>query len=408
MFYKLFIIFVLTLFFSVAFAEKIVTYTAVSKISQEDANNTAMAGVAKQISSQVNATQTLSKKEFSTQDSSKIYETYKAQSVVKSNLKIKGILISEIHVEKGYKAIATLNLDEYTADIQFKLKTLKQEIFQYQDIAITNLKNRQYAIAIDATDSLKIKVELYNELVNYLAQVYPVDSSFLLSHKIFEIESMLKIKLSQIKIECDTATIALSENQTETVTVTVSDSIGPVENFPLLARQKSNILQKINTQNNGTAKISLKGANTEHKPFTVTIQPDFKNWILDKFDLHKEVFVNYSVKRDLFEVRVHCDKDEKICNAITERLLSKNILVTKNDKAKLLNIKISITKGKSLQINESISRTQYAVEISVTGDNINFFKSINETAKNADEALAKAVHNVNFSKLREQLKNSIK
>ena len=44
-----------------AMAGKIVTYTATSTISQEDANNSAIAGVAKQVKSQITATQTLTK-----------------------------------------------------------------------------------------------------------------------------------------------------------------------------------------------------------------------------------------------------------------------------------------------------------------------------------------------------------
>ena len=105
-----------------AMAGKIVTYTATSKISQEEANNTAIAGVAKQISSQVNAKQTLTKEESTAGNKATLKENYRSTSQVSSSVKIKGITVTPVKVAKGFKATATLDLDEYTADIQFQIR----------------------------------------------------------------------------------------------------------------------------------------------------------------------------------------------------------------------------------------------------------------------------------------------
>ena len=65
-----------------AMAGKIVTYTATSKVSQEEANNAAIAGVAKQVKSQVSATQTQTKYEDITNGKSVLGETYRAKNNV--------------------------------------------------------------------------------------------------------------------------------------------------------------------------------------------------------------------------------------------------------------------------------------------------------------------------------------
>ena len=103
------------------FAGRIITYTAVSDKSQEEANNAAMAGVAKQIVVQVNSNQTLTKKEVKSKGNSTLDETFFSSNNVKSNLKLKGVKIETIKVSKGYKATASLDMDEFTADIQFQM-----------------------------------------------------------------------------------------------------------------------------------------------------------------------------------------------------------------------------------------------------------------------------------------------
>ena len=130
------------LFVGTAFAGKVVTYTATSNVSQEEANNTAMAGVAKQISSRVQAKQTLEKKETTTAAKSSISENYRSQSNIESSIKIKGISVTPVKTDKGYKATATLDMDEYTADIQFQMKSIKQDLANLESTTREGLQKR--------------------------------------------------------------------------------------------------------------------------------------------------------------------------------------------------------------------------------------------------------------------------
>ena len=162
----------LLLFAGIAFAGKVVTYTATSDVSQEEANNTAMAGVAKQISARVQAKQTLEKKETTAAGKSSISENYRSQSNVESNVKIKGVVVTPIKVSKGYKATATLDLDEYTADIQLQMKTIKQELTALESSIREGKSKRQYAVAVNALNQAKEKIRTYDNLVEQLSAVY--------------------------------------------------------------------------------------------------------------------------------------------------------------------------------------------------------------------------------------------
>lgn len=65
-----------TMLVAYAQAGKIITYTATSQESQEEANNAAIAGVAKQISAQVKVNQTLNKEEITSGKESSFSESF--------------------------------------------------------------------------------------------------------------------------------------------------------------------------------------------------------------------------------------------------------------------------------------------------------------------------------------------
>jgi hypothetical protein len=181
--------FLFLLFVGIAFAGKVVTYTATSNVSQEDANNSAMAGVAKQISSRIQAKQTLEKSESTANGKSTINENFRSQSNIESNVKIKGIEVKPIKTDKGFKATATLDMDEYTADIQFQMKSIKQDLSKQEALIRDGIKKRQYATAVNGIEQAKEKIQAYGYLVEQLSAIYPINDSHQLQHDIPALES---------------------------------------------------------------------------------------------------------------------------------------------------------------------------------------------------------------------------
>lgn len=387
-----------------SFAGKVVSYTATSNISQEEANNTAMAGVAKQISSQVKANQILTKEETSSGGKFQTSEKYRATSQVSSNVLIKGIMVTPVKTGTGFKAIATLDLDEYTADIQFKMAEIRENIAVLERSIDKAIGERQYARALVSIDEAKALSGEYEKLVDRLASVYPVNETHLLKHRLPKLESTMIDKLSQIRIEGPTETITISNSEMPPWSVRVYDSKGPVANFPLVARQGFFSLLERRTQADGSATFNLRKVNYEKGPYTIIIEPGFPDEILAVTGLRQKFELTYQVNRAKYPVRLKCDELANICNALEKALAQKSIFVEDNPSAPLLEFKVATSEHKAIRINDSTIRYSYNVDLSLKNSEISFLAQTKEPGKNATDATVKAIGKADFSSLQKKLK----
>ena len=385
-------------------AGKVVTYTASSNVSQEEANNTAIAGVAKQISSQVKANQTLNKEEVTVGKKSSYTENYRSSSQVISNIEIKGIKVSPVKTDKGFKATATLDLDEYTADIQFQIKGLREKIEDLQKTIQVSITERQYARAISALSEAKVHVSDYKKIVVQFAAIYPVDDSFQLKHSLPELETQIFKQLSQIRIEGPTEELTISKSEMPPWSVSVYDNAGPLMNFPLVAKQGSHVLLERRTQTDGQATFNLRNVNYEKGPYIIIVEPGFSDEILSATGLQEKFTLSYQVNESKCPVRIQCDEIANVCNALEKILLQKSIIVENSTDAPLLQLKIQSTEEKALKISDSMTRYSYNVDLSLKGKNVSFITSAKENGKNSSEAISKAFGKMDFTKLKQQLK----
>ncbi|WP_290765178.1 hypothetical protein [Fibrobacter sp. UBA4297] len=383
-----------------ALAGKIVTYTATSTVSQEDANNSAMAGVAKQIKSQVSATQTLTKYEDINDGKSVLGETYRSKSNVKSNVVLKGVKVVPIKMDKGFKATATLDMDEFTASLQFRLKTLQQEIAKLEKSARKAINTRVYINAANDLAKAEDKVNEYNFYLLQLADVYPLNDSHRLQHGLPEIENTLIERLSNIMITTTTEpNFELTKAEMPSWNVIVKDSIGPVPSFPLVARQ-SKTLSERRTQKNGIATFKLRNVNFDKGPYVITVEPNLPYEILKKAGLKNALEVPYRVRISRCEVKLNCDMIANTCNALENALSKKSIFATDDEEiaAPELSVEIENTFRGRLGFISSFDFT-----ISIKGDKVNFFTTAKGVGKNEVDATISAIKKTDFSPLQKQL-----
>ena len=383
-----------------ALAGKIVTYTATSTVSQEDANNSAMAGVAKQIKSQVTATQTLTKYEDINDGKSTLGETYRSKSDVKSKVVLKGVKVVPVKVDKGFKATATLDMDEFTASLQFRLKTLQQDIAKLEKSARKAIDTRTYANAASDLEKAEEEVNEYNFYLQQLADVYPLNDSHRLQHALPEIEKLLVEKLSSLTISTTTEpNFELTKAEMPSWNVIVKDSIGPVPNFPLIARQ-SKTLSERRTQKNGIATFKLRNVNFEKGPYVITVEPNLSLELLKKTGLRNALEVPYSVKISRCEIKLSCDMVANACSAVENALSKKSIFVTDDEEstAPELTVEIENTFRGRLGFISSFDFT-----IAIKGDKVNFFTTGKGVGKTEAAATISAIKKTDFSPLQKQL-----
>ena len=381
-----------------AMAGKIVTYTATSKVSQEDANNAAIAGVAKQVKSKISATQKQSKYEDIYNGESTLGETYRANNSVKSNVVLKGVTVVPIKVDKGFKATASLDMDEFTADLRFRLKSLKQEIAELEKSARQAIDDRIYINAANDLSQAEEKVNEHNYYLLQLAEVYPLSDSLRLHHGLLEVEKVLIEKLASIVLETTAGDIELTRPEMPAWDVIVKDSLGPVPSFPLVARQ-SKTLSERRTQSNGVATFSLRNVNFEKGPYIITVEPNLPLELLKKIGKTNALEVPYRVHQSHCEVYLQCDMIANVCNAL-ESALSKKSISTTSDSTSSSQLKVQIEtspRGKTGRL------ASYDVTVSIKGKDVNFFGESIGVGRNEVSAILSAIKKVNFTPLQKQL-----
>jgi len=399
---KLKVIAIFALMFAPAFAGKVITYTATSQQSQEEANNAAMAGVAKQVSAQVKVNQTLSKEEVTKGTESNLSETYKSDSKVLSDIKIKGISVKPEPAAKGFKATATLDMDEFTADIQFKMKSLQLEITQFEETARESIKNRQYKAAISAIESSRPLIKKYELLVQELGKVYPIDDSHRLKQNIKPLESELISRLSGIRIEGPGQAFTLTKPEMPVFSVTVSDKEGYLASFPLVAKQGRTVLSENLTQESGSTSFNLKGINIDRGPFVVVIEPGLPEFYKEASGLHKKLEIDFKATQSRCTVNIKCELSQNICSNLERNLAKKNIFIDQGATTKL-DLRVNTKAGTPIEYVPGKFTTPYDIDISLKSPNITFMASSHENGKQPSDAMAAAMKKINFDKLKKQL-----
>lgn len=385
-----------------AFAGRVITYTAVSEKSQEEANNAAMAGVAKQIVAQVDSKQVLTKKESKSGANSSLDETFFSSNSVKSNIKLKGVKIESVKTDKGYKATATLDMDEFTSDIQFQMKRIRTDVAKLEASAREALKSRQYAKAASDLQSAQAMLPDYERLLWQLSKVYPLNDTQRLLHNLPEVESALIEKLSGIKIKGPTETFALVSSEMPEWSVTVTDSEGPLSGFPLIAKQGRQTLAEKRTAENGTATFLLRKVNFETGPFSLTVMPNLPLAFIKASGLSQGIEITYKVKRSRCEVRLECNQIANLCNAFEKNLNQKSIFAVDDPKAPKLSVDFTASEKNSLGTGNNAMRS-YEITLSVKGDGVKYMATNKGVGKSDLDATIKAVQKTDLSDLQKQL-----
>lgn len=385
------------------FAGRIITYTAVSDKSQEEANNAAMAGVAKQIVVQVNSNQTLTKKEVKSKGNSTLDETFFSSNNVKSNLKLKGVKIETIKVAKGYKATASLDMDEFTADIQFQIRRIKTEVMKLENKARESLKNRLYAKAATDLQAAQDMLPEYERLLWQLSKVYPLNDSLRILHSLPEVETALINKLSQVKVTGPAEKFTLTTSEMPEWNVTVSDGEGPLPGFPIIIKQGRQTLSEKRTNDKGVATFLLRNVNYETGPYSMVVLPNLPLSIAKSCGLDRGIEITYDVKLSRCEIQLECSQIANACSAFEKELNQRSIFVVNKPKVPKISVYFLATEKNSLVAGNNTIRS-YDVSISAKGDGINYITTSKGAGKNELDATIKAIQKADLSNLQSQLK----
>ncbi|MCF0224280.1 MAG: hypothetical protein HUK20_08415 [Fibrobacter sp.] len=386
-----------------AFAGRVITYTATSTISQEDANNAAIAGVAKQISAQVQVDQLSQKSEADMDGQDNFNQSYKSQSRVSSDIKLKGFEIIPGRSDNGYKSTVNIDLDVFTADLQLKIRTLQQEVTELEESAQKAINDRLYHNAARSIEKIKPLLKQHENVLEQLSMVYPVDDSHKLHHKTEKLETLLIDRLSKIKISGPSRQFNLSKPEMPAWDVVVTDEFGILPSFPLIAKQDNQPLSERRTNDKGMATFNLRNVNINNGPNFVTVEPNLPGKFLKSAGIQNSIDVSYTVTQTKCSVQLECNAVANICNAIEKGLSKSSIFTSRNDDGFPLTVQVSAQEKNTLG-----NLISYNMNITLRGNGVFFSESPKGAGKNEVDVLVRTINKLDFSKLQSQLESSCK
>lgn len=383
-------------------AGRIISYTGLSTLSQKDANEVAMAGVAKQIIAKINSNETLIKQESSNGFDEAFFSTIN----VTSDIKLKGIsVIPQKKEGNNFKAIAKIDLDELTSDIQFKIKQIQIDVKKSEDNAVEALKNRFYAQAINYIQSAKMLIPQHDFLIQKLSKIYPLNDNFLLNHNLSRIENLIQLELANIKIKGPIKKLNLSEQNDLKFEIIVYDKSGPLSGFPIIAKQENKILSEGVSDINGKVKIHVKNVNINTPPFLIEILPNISFSMLKTAGIYQGLYIPYDVQVKYCNIQINCLSDIEICSSLEKQLKKINILLNSSKTLPLLQFDYIATPKNTLTIGENKLHS-YSVTFTLQNDFVKFQATTKGVGENEVKAISNALEKTDFSSFKNELKDN--
>ena len=389
-------------FVGLAFALDLISYEAQSAVSQEEANNIAVAGVAKQVSADVSASQKLTVSEEMVDNKSTVKENFSATSQVRSDVTLKWVEI-EVLPKKGknFCARATLDIGAVKSSVRMRLGELQQEISTHESAGFKALKNRQLKKAADALSAAIPKVYAYNGILDDLSRFMPLEESLKLEHGLHDLEDQLIAKLSEVTLEVMPKSVKY-QNDALYFDVKAKDDIGPLKDFPIQVFQGAKLLTAKQTGANGTAHLELIKLSKKDDALVINIYADFEEGLLNNSGLNQGVVLNYKLAKasdsegetSLKKFVLKCPYSTGVCGAVKEALKSNKVDVVEADAPKL---KFSYDSRVVRELKTSnATLITYDFLISIVGEEFSYQKNFTSAAKSKEAALLNAIKKIKF------------
>ncbi|WP_308605092.1 hypothetical protein [uncultured Fibrobacter sp.] len=390
-------------FINLAFASNIVKYVGSSTISQEEANNTAFSGIAKQIVANVSTSEQMIVEDITRGNRSESQEKYSAIQNIQSELSLKWIKL-EVLPKSGseFKARAILNIDEVESAMRLRMRELQEEISIHESKGTAALKNRNYKKSSDELMTAIPKVFMYNEMLDVLSKLKPLKSSIKLNHQLHELEEQLISKLNFVRVKIDSNSIQYSESSFS-FDVNVFDDLGPLNGLPIKILQGSKILMNRQTQQDGVVHFELNKFSKKGNTLSLLCLLDLPEGLLKKAGLNQGIRLTYGYQKKKNQSGVAtknedsffliCPYHDGVCKA-TQNFLKKHGISLESDNSLK---KIHFSYGKSIQRtlkSAGVDIITYDFSICLNSENFSFCKNLTGAGKTEADALEKALKKI--------------
>lgn len=380
----------LTLGVSYAAAENLLTYSATSKVSQKDADQKAIDGVAKQMSTRVKSEFETHKKEDAKGNITETAEMFKGSY---TNVVLKGAKIVP-GPKKGnlFTSTVTVDLDQIASKILLDLSSIRSEMKSKDSIIRLDMMDRDYRkMTMDMLNLEKLAGRYDDELEN-LSCVQKVSPDLKLESTLGELTEYLMANLSSVKLETDLTSEALI--------VTATDFAGPIVNMPIVLVQDRKNLASEKTDEEGNATFSLKDVMAKKPVGEVTVLPDMNFKFVRPSALVSKI-VRYSAEKRDCAYRLTCKAETAECGAFRKFLLESGFTFV--DDPKKPELAVSMDFSDKANGNKTLYTSK--ATISMKSGDVELVEQPQGVGRDGEGAHVKAITKLPASKILETFVN---
>ena len=372
---------------------RVVTWTAYSTESQADADEAAIAGVAKQISSHVVSTVVVRQSE----DQSDLKKSIDTKKSVHSDIFLKGIKIQRLpKSENKFGSTASIDLDELTSKYRFKLQSIQAEVSKFEASAKKALAERRYAEVARNLGNVPGLSNSYNMVLEEMSDYVPLDNSMRLNTESSSITDAMVNDLRHVVIKAAVAGESGSQDSQISFSVDVSNVGAGIDGFPVSVVKNGKILTEAYTDSKGHAEILIPKSQLRASPHELFVAPRLFSLYCNAAALNP-VLVRYPMEVSRCAVNLSCS-DAKVCSTVMKKLTDRYGDVYESRSAPLTKVK-----AQGQLKNKMGSVQSYGVTMSLSKDGKSCQKEQTGAGRNKSEALVSAIKKMDIENCFEML-----
>jgi len=379
---------------------RIVTFTATSTVSQEDADKQAMAGIAIQIRSNVSVSHSSQKFEETSSSKSDLQKKYTENIQVRSELTLDGVELKRQKIKKDlWQTTAKLDTDKATASLRQKIAAANFQAHKLDSIICNAIGLHQFEPAIQAYSELVPLQLSHQRAAADMSLFEALDKSDVFNANIPALEMLISEAIAGVEISIQEKTPAQIENNAlGPFHILVKDSRGPIPKTKVLAEQNQKIIAEAITDSNGIAIFHLKNIETFKGEHFIDFRIFIPKFGKQSPNLQKRISYNSDIPNCSYTL--NCQGDGASCIAI-ENLFSKAGFEESKD-SKKLTVQI---KELSSKVFDSGPKKISTMElfISIFGEKIRFTKQIKGTGSSEFSAKSNAIYKISVSEIQQAL-----
>lgn len=361
---------------------RVITWTAYSKDSQAAADEEAIAGIAKQISAQVDASTTVAHNERDVGALSETSKSIQTQNSIRSEVFLKGIRLQMLPKKgKNFGTTATLDLDELTSNYRFELESIQREVSDIELHVQKDLDAQFYAEANRLLSEIPHKKRQYRAILDEMSIYTTLDNSMRLKSNSTLLEESLIRELRELKIQ------VVDE---KSFTIKVKKNEIAVPHFILTAEHNGKPIAKVSTDSNGIAIFEISPQDLISSPHELVVISELPLNLRNAAAI-QPITLHYQINFPRCKLNISCKATPTTCAAIFDKISDTFGQIEHSTQSSITFVQVQATPMRSLK-----NLTSYNTSLTLSHKEKHCQWTNVGTGRTEEEATAAAIKTMNM------------